>query len=106
MSFDSSLASEMREGASKRFSTWVGTTTASKSTSSVTRTSNIDRGTARDVDVAHRRIRLRIEVDQKGLVPFVRDGGRQIDRSGGLADTTLLVGDGNDHGRWRILLDL
>jgi hypothetical protein len=42
MSFDSSLASEIFDGARNRFGTDVGTTTSGSSISSLTSTSNIE----------------------------------------------------------------
>jgi len=42
MSFDSSFASEMRDGASERFGTDVSTMTSANFSSSLTRTSYID----------------------------------------------------------------
>jgi hypothetical protein len=47
MSFDSSLASAIFDGARKRFGTEVGTTTSGSSISSLTRTSYIECLTAR-----------------------------------------------------------
>jgi hypothetical protein len=54
------------------------------------------RHTAR-VDVAHRRVGLRIEVDEEGLEAFVGNRGREVDRGRRFADTAFLIGYGDDH---------
>src|SRR5262249_10573916 len=41
-------------------------------------------------------VSLRVGVDQENFEVVSREGGRQIDRRGGFAHTTLLVGDRND----------
>ena len=38
-------------------------------------------------------VALRVEVDDENLQPLQREGGRDVDRSGGLPDAALLVGD-------------
>ena len=38
-------------------------------------------------------IALRVEVDDENLQPLQREGGRDVDRSGGLPDPALLIGD-------------
>ena len=49
------------------------------------------------VDVAHRRIGLRVEVDQQRLESLVCDGCSEIDRGGRFSDTAFLIGDRDDH---------
>src|SRR5580704_5415369 len=41
-------------------------------------------------------IGLRVEVNEQGMDFFLRQRGGEIDRGGGFADATLLVGDGKD----------
>ena len=57
-------------------------------------------GTARDsleVDVGDAAVGLRIEVDQQRAPPTERQGGGKVDGRRGLADSTLLICDGDDH---------
>src|SRR5204862_5448185 len=48
------------------------------------------------VEVADRRVGLRVEVDQQRAAAALGQGRRQVDGGGGLPHSTLLVGDGDD----------
>src|SRR5207245_9398849 len=49
-----------------------------------------------DVEVADRRVGLRVEVDQQRAAAALGQGRAQVDGGGGLPHSTLLVGDGDD----------
>jgi hypothetical protein len=51
----------------------------------------------RHVEERQRAVGLGIEIDEQGSLAAQREGRRQIDRGGGLPDTTLLICDGDDH---------
>jgi hypothetical protein len=51
----------------------------------------------RDVDVRHRAVGLRIEVDEKSLLLPEGEGGGQIDGRCRFANAAFLVGDRDDH---------
>jgi hypothetical protein len=48
-----------------------------------------------------RRISLRVEIEDQNLLADGGEGGAEVDGGGGLADATLLVGDGQDAERAR-----
>src|SRR3970282_831448 len=45
---------------------------------------------------AHRRVGLRVEVDEKDLSAAIRQRGGEVDRGRGLSDAALLIGYGDD----------
>ena len=85
-------------GATNRFRTELPSTQSSIGV--VAEEHVVHRGLERpDVDPqAGAGVALRIEIDDQGAVAELGQAGAEVDRGGGLADATLLVGDGDDPG--------
>ena len=47
---------------------------------------------------AARGVALRVAVDEQDVAAGEGEGGGEVDRRGGLADATLLIGDGDNLG--------
>ena len=67
----------------------------------------VDRGCGLSFEAeAAREVRLGVEVNEEDALLGHGEGGGEIDGRGGLADATLLVGDGDDPGAHFMLYDL
>ena len=96
-SFDSSFASAMRDGATNRFG-WVDGTMMSAKPQSCSADRVVDASRdLPDVEIRHRAVRLRIEVDEKRGLASKRKGRRQVDGGRGLPHAPFLVCDGDNH---------
>ena len=94
---DSSLASEMRAGATESFGTTVGLDDRRQ------RNRRVDEDVVHalldlaQIEVRHAAVGLRIEIDEQRRLPSQRQGGGEVESGGRLADAALLVRDGEDH---------
>ena len=74
--------------------------TSRSATVGSTKTSYIDFSTVVGVEIRHRTVGLRVEIDQQRALLAQREPGGQVDGGGRLADAALLVGDCDDHALW------
>ena len=57
-----------------------------------------------DVQERHRAVGLGVEIDEERLLAAQREPGGEIDGGRGLAYSTLLIGNGNNHDVTRVIL--